>query len=247
MTDVLNCALISGASKGIGRAIAEQLSLDHGLHILLNYASDTVAASETMTSIQQAGGSAELLPFHVQNKEEVQEALSSWKKANPQAFIRVLVNNAGITRDGLFMWMKEQDWDDVINVSLKGMYYLSQQVIKDMLRKRTGRIINVASLSGVKGMAGQTNYSAAKGGMIAATKALAQEIAKRNVTVNAVAPGFIETAMTEDLDTDRFLPLIPMGRMGQAREIAHVVSFLASDKASYITGEVIHVNGGLYS
>ncbi|MEM7368425.1 MAG: 3-oxoacyl-ACP reductase FabG [Bacteroidota bacterium] len=247
MADAVACALITGASKGIGRAIALQLSLDHNLHILLNYASDTAAATETMMAIKEAGGSAELLPFRVHHKEEVQQALDTWQAEHPTDYIHVLINNAGITKDGLLMWMPESDWDEVIAVSLKGMFYLTQYVLRDMLLKRSGRIVNIASLSGVKGMPGQTNYSAAKGGMIAATKALAQEIAKRKVTVNAVAPGFIETDMIKGLDTRQFLPLIPMKRLGKTEEVAHLVSFLVSDKASYITGEVIHVNGGLYS
>jgi 3-oxoacyl-[acyl-carrier protein] reductase len=157
------------------------------------------------------------------------------------------VNNAGITRDGLFMWMPEKDWDDVLNISVKGLYNVTQNAIQQMLRKRSGRIINIASVSGMKGVAGQTNYSAAKGAIIAATKSLSQEVAKRKITVNAVAPGFITSDMTKDLNEDELKQMIPMNRFGKADEVAHLVSFLASDKAAYITGEVININGGIYS
>lgn len=244
---VLDCGLITGASKGIGRAVALQLSNDHSLHILINYSSDTAAANEVLKKINEAGGTGELLQFKVEEKTNVDKVLEQWKENNPDKFIRVLVNNAGITDDKLFIWMQENDWDSVIDVTLKGMYNVTQQVIRPMLLKRTGRIINIASLSGLKGMPGQTNYSAAKAGMIGATKALAQEVAKRNITVNAIAPGFIKTEMVNHSEIEKYLPLIPAGRIGQPAEIAHLVSFLASDKAAYITGEVININGGLYS
>jgi 3-oxoacyl-[acyl-carrier protein] reductase len=248
MTDTpKDCALITGGSKGIGRAIALQLSLDHGWHILINYASDTAAAEQTLADLKERGGEGELLPFDVRDKEAVGTAITHWQTKNPDKFIRVLVNNAGIKQDGLFMWMEEENWDDVLGVSLKGMYNLTRTIIRAMLRKRTGRIINIVSLSGVRGMAGQVNYSAAKAGMIGATKALAQEVAKRKITVNAVAPGFINTGMIADQDEARYLPLIPAGRVGEPEEVAHLVSFLASDKAAYINGAVIHVNGGLYT
>ncbi|WP_159471691.1 3-oxoacyl-ACP reductase FabG [Dyadobacter sp. 3J3] len=243
----MNCALVTGASRGLGRAIAVQLAKDHGLFILVNYSTNQEAAEETLAEIRSNGGNGELLQFNVQTKTEVDEALNGWKKANPENSIGVLVNNAGITRDGLFMWMPEKDWDDVLNTSTKGLFNVTQNVIQQMLRKRTGRIINIASVSGLKGVAGQTNYSAAKGAMIAATKALAQEVAKRKITVNAVAPGFITSDMTKDLNEDELKQMIPMNRFGKAEEVAHLVSFLASDKASYITGEVININGGIYS
>ncbi|GLU56712.1 3-ketoacyl-ACP reductase [Dyadobacter frigoris] len=243
----MNCALVTGASRGLGRAIAVQLAKDHGLFILVNYSTNQEAAEETLTEIKANGGSGELLQFNVQTKTEVDEALNGWKEANPDNFISVLVNNAGITRDGLFMWMPEKDWDDVLNTSTKGLFNVTQNVIQQMLRKRTGRIVNIASVSGLKGVAGQTNYSAAKGAMIASTKALAQEVAKRKITVNAVAPGFITSDMTKDLNEDELKQMIPMNRFGKVEEVAHLVSFLASEKASYITGEVININGGIYS
>ncbi|MCE6991343.1 3-oxoacyl-ACP reductase FabG [Dyadobacter sp. CY323] len=243
----MSCALVTGASRGIGRAIAVQLAKDHGLHILVNYASNQAAAQETLAEIEAAGGSGELLPFNVQTKTEVDEALNDWKEKNEDKHISVLVNNAGITRDGLFMWMPEQDWDDVMNISTKGLFNVTQNAIQQMLRKRTGRIVNIASISGMKGNAGQMNYSAAKGAIISATKALAQEVAKRKITVNAVAPGFITSDMTKDLNEEDLKQMIPVNRFGKAEEVAHLVSFLVSDKAAYITGEVININGGIYS
>jgi len=243
----MNCALVTGASRGLGRAIAIQLAKDHGLFILVNYSANASAAEETLAEIRMNGGDGELLQFNVQTKTEVDEVLNSWRERNEEKFISVLVNNAGITRDGLFMWMPEKDWDDVLNTSTKGLFNVTQQIIQQMLRKRSGRIINIASVSGLKGVAGQTNYSAAKGAMIASTKALAQEVAKRKITVNAVAPGFITSDMTKDLNEAELKQMIPMNRFGKAEEVAHLVSFLASDKASYITGEVININGGIYS
>ncbi|MEN9440093.1 MAG: hypothetical protein RLZ33_169 [Bacteroidota bacterium] len=243
----MKCALITGASRGIGRAVAIQLSSDLNLHIIINYSSNETAALETQKMIQENGGSAELLPFDVKNSEQVSSSIAEWFTNNPDKKIEVLVNNAGITRDNLFPWVTEKDWDDVLNTSLKGMYNCTQAVIQKMLRNRSGRIINIASLSGLKGVPGQTNYSAAKGGMIAATKALSQEVAKRNITVNAVAPGFIISDMTNELDESELKKMVPANRFGKVEEVAHLVSFLASDKAGYITGEVININGGIYS
>lgn len=243
----MNCALVTGASRGLGRAIAVQLAKDHGLYILVNYASNLAAAVETLTEIKSAGGDGEILQFNVQTKAEVDNALNGWREKNEGKFIGVLVNNAGITKDGLFMWMPEKDWDDVMNISTKGLFNVTQNVIQSMLRKRSGRIVNIASVSGMKGVAGQTNYSAAKGAIVSATKALAQEVAKRKITVNAVAPGFITSDMTKDLNEDELKQMIPMNRFGKPQEVADLVSFLVSDKAAYITGEVININGGIYS
>jgi len=243
----MKSALITGASRGLGRAIAIQLAKDENLHILINYASNKDAALETKKVIEENGGTAELLPFDVKNSAEVSKSVGDWIENNPDKNIEVLVNNAGITKDNLFPWVTEKDWDDVMDTSVKGMYNCTQAVISKMLRSRSGRIINVASLSGQKGVPGQTNYSAAKGAMIAATKALSQEIAKRKITVNAVAPGFIISDMTSDLNEDELKKMVPANRFGTAEEVAHLVSFLASDKASYITGEVININGGIYA
>lgn len=243
----MNCALITGGSKGIGRAIALQLSKDHKLHILINYSSDTNAAQETLDKIRSDGGSGELLKFNVQDKSAVDASIAAWLAGNPEKFISVLVNNAGITKDGLFMWMPETNWDDVIAVSLKGLFNVTQNIIRQMMKNKSGRIINISSISGLRGVPGQTNYSTAKAGIIGATKALAQEVAKMNITVNAVAPGFINTALIKNIDMEKYIKVIPAGRIGEPEEVAHLVSFLASEKSSYITGEVINVNGGLYS
>jgi 3-oxoacyl-[acyl-carrier protein] reductase len=243
----VNCALITGGSKGIGRAISLQIAKDHGLYILINYSSDTDAAQETLDKIYKEGGSGELLKFNVQDKSAVDHAINSWQESNPEKFIKVLVNNAGITKDGLFLWMSENNWDDVIATTLKGMFNVTQNVIRKMMMHKTGRIINLSSISGLRGVPGQTNYSTAKAGVIGATKALAQEVARMNITVNAVAPGFINTNLIKNMEMDKYLSAIPVGRVGEPEEVAHLVSFLASDKSSYITGEVININGGLYS
>ncbi len=243
----MKCALVTGSSRGIGRAIAIQLSQDLGLHILINFSSNVDAANETLKTIQDNGGSGELMQFNVQDSSAVNEAMTKWVENNPDNHVEVLVNNAGITKDNLFPWVTEEDWDNVLNISVKGMYNCTQAVIKKMLRNRSGRIINIASLSGLKGVPGQTNYSAAKGAMIASTKALSQEIAKRKITVNAIAPGFIASDMTSDLNEDELKRMVPANRFGKVEEVAHLASFLASDKAAYITGEVININGGIYA
>jgi|MGYP000716764376 3-oxoacyl-[acyl-carrier-protein] reductase len=243
----MKCAIITGGSRGIGRAICEKLAVDSPYHILINYQSNEQAAQETLESVQRLGGTGQLLRFDVTDKEQTERVLSQWQEANKEAQVEVIVNNAGITRDGLFMWMPYEEWDKVLKTTLDGFYHVTHFFLQKMLRQRTGRIINVASVSGVKGTAGQVNYSAAKGALVSATKALAQEVAKRNITVNAVAPGFIQTDMTAELDEKELSKLIPMGRFGKAQEVAELVSFLASEKASYITGEVIHINGGIYS
>ena len=243
----MNCALITGASKGIGRVIAIQLARDHNLHILINYSSDSIPAQETLDAITREGGSGELLKFNVANKEEVDNEINNWQQRNPQGFIQVLVNNASIAKDSLFMWMPENNWNEVIDVALKGLFNVTQNVLREMMKNKSGRIINISSISGLRGVAGQTNYSAAKAGIIGATKSLAQEVGRMNITVNAVAPGFINTAMIKGLDMGKYMKSIPMGRVGKPEEVAYLVSFLASEKSSYITGEVININGGLYS
>lgn len=240
-------ALITGASRGIGRETALKISEELGYAILINYQSNQKAAEETLKAITDKGGKAELLQFDVNNAEEVNTRLNEWKDANPNAIIEVIVNNAGITRDGLMMWMEEEDWQKVLNTTLNGFYNVTRNLIQDLLKNRYGRIINVASVSGMKGTPGQVNYSAAKAGLIGATKALAQEIAKRKITVNAVAPGFIETDMTSDLDQSELKNLVPLNRFGKAEEVADLICFLASPKASYITGETININGGIYA
>lgn len=243
----MKCALVTGASRGIGKAICEKLSQDSDYHILINYFSNSEEAEKTLENVIANGATGEILKFDVANYDEVQSVLSQWQEANPEAIVEVIVNNAGITKDGLFMWMSQEDWSSVINTSLNGFYNVTNFFMQKMLRNKYGRIVNIVSISGAKGTAGQTNYSAAKGAVIAATKALAQEVAKRNITVNAVAPGFIRTNMTSHLDEKELVKMIPVNRFGEADEVADLVSFLASKKASYITGEVININGGIYS
>jgi 3-oxoacyl-[acyl-carrier protein] reductase len=242
-------ALVTGGSRGIGREICKAIAADHGCHVLVNYAGNTAAADETVKMITDAGGTAEAIQFRVENKAEVEGKLTEWQEKNEGALIEIIVNNAGITKDGLFAMMEDEHWDKVVDVSLKGFYNVTRFLVPKLLRNRWGRIVNVASLSGMKGNPGQVNYSAAKGGMIAASKALGQEIAKRNITVNAIAPGFINTDMTKDLpiDTEMIKKFVPANRFGEPEEVADLVSFLVSEKASYITGEVININGGLYS
>lgn len=241
------CALVTGGSRGIGKAICLKLAKDLQYHVLINYQSNKEAALETKQLIENEGGSAEIIGFNVASLEETQAALNAWKEANTEAVVEVIVNNAGITRDGLFMWMQPNDWKSVIDTSLNGFYNVTNFFIQEMLRSKYGRIINMVSVSGVKGTPGQTNYSAAKGALVAVTKALAQEVAKRKVTVNAVAPGFIKTDMTAELDEKELVKMIPANRFGEAEEVADLVAFLASKKSGYITGEIININGGIYS
>ena len=240
-------ALVTGGSRGIGRETCIKIAEELGYAVLINYQSNRQAAEETLKIICDKGGKAELLQFDVNNSEEVNAKLNEWKDTNPDAIIEVIVNNAGITRDGLLMFMENEDWSHVLNTTLNGFYNVTRNLIQDLLKNRYGRIINVASVSGMKGTPGQVNYSASKAGLIGATKALAQEIAKRNITVNAVAPGFIETDMTSDLDQLELKKLVPLNRFGKSEEVADLICFLASSKASYITGETININGGIYS
>jgi 3-oxoacyl-[acyl-carrier protein] reductase len=240
-------ALVTGGSRGIGRAISLKLA-GNGYNILLNYASNSEAAEKTKTDIEtQFGVKVELLPFNVSDLADVENNLGKWIEANPDKKIEVLVNNAGIRKDALMVFMKDEDWSDVLNISLNGFFNVTRAVLKNMIVGRSGRIVNVVSLSGLKGMPGQTNYSAAKAAVIGATKALAQEVGKRGVRVNAVAPGFIVTDMTADINEADYKAMVPLNRFGKAEEVANVVAFLAGDESSYITGEVISVNGGMYS
>ena len=243
----MKCALVTGGSRGIGNAICEKLSQDSDYHILINYQSNKEEAEKTLEKVTANGSTGEILKFDVSDFEQSQSVLTQWQEANPEAVVEVIVNNAGITKDGLFMWMTPEDWSSVINTSLNGFFNVTNFFMQKMLRNKYGRIVNIVSLSGVKGTAGQTNYSAAKGALIGATKALAQEVAKRNITVNAVAPGFIKTNMTSHLDEKELIKMIPVNRFGEAEEVADLVSFLASRKSGYITGEIININGGIYS
>jgi len=234
-------ALVTGASRGIGAAIAETLAED-GYDIWLNYRSNQAAAEEVAVKIAAAGRKYRLLPFDVADEEAVAEALNPLLE---QETPYILVNNAGFTRDGVMALMSRYDWQSVMKVHLDGFFLVTKLVVARMLRKRQGRIVNIVSTSGQTGVAGQVNYSAAKAGLIGATRSLAAEVARRNILVNAVAPGFIETEMTGELPLDKILPTIPLGRFGQAQEVADTVAFLCSDKSSYITGQILSVNGGI--
>ncbi len=239
-------ALITGASRGLGKAIALRLAAD-GFAVVINYRSNQEAAEDVLKQIQEAGGSGELLPFDVSDPKAIDKALETWSESHPEDYVSVLVNNAGIRQDNLMVFMQEEQWNQVIDTTLNGFFYITRRLLKDMMTHRNGRIINMASLSGLKGLPGQTNYSAAKAALIGATKALAQEVAARKVTVNAIAPGFIATDMTKELDEAELKKLIPLGRFGKPEEVAALTSFLASDEAAYITGQVVSINGGLYT
>lgn len=239
-------ALITGASRGLGKAIALRLAKD-GFAVIINYQSNREAAEDTLKQVTENGGTGELLPFDVSDPKAIEAALESWSNAHPDDYISVLVNNAGIRQDNLMVFMQEEQWNRVLDTTLKGFFFITRRLLKDMMTHRNGRIINMASLSGLKGMPGQANYSAAKAALIGATKALAQEVAARKVTVNAIAPGFISTDMTKELNEAELKKLVPLGRFGKPEEVAALTSFLASEDAAYITGQVISINGGLYT
>ncbi|MEM6958216.1 MAG: 3-oxoacyl-ACP reductase FabG [Myxococcota bacterium] len=242
MSERIGWALITGASRGIGAAIAKRLSAD-GWPILINYRSNMEAAESVKAEIEAAGGTARLLPFDVTDGPAVAEALASLHAE--EQHVDVLVNNAGIAADNSFPTMTADQWTSVTRTTLDGFFHVTQPLVMPMVRKRRGRIINVSSVSGVAGNRGQVNYSAAKAGLIGATKALAIEVAKRGVTVNAIAPGLIETDMIEGAPIDMILKAIPMRRIGTTEEVASLVGWLASDEAGYITGQVITMAGGL--
>ena len=236
-------ALVTGASRGIGRAIAVALA-ESGRYVLINYRSRQQDAESTLEQIQKVGGSGELLPFDVTDASAVDTAIAGAIQKHGR--LDVLVNNAGQRKDMLLVWMKPEDWQSILQVNLTGFYLVTRQVVKQMMLQRSGRIINISSTSGLSGMAGQVNYAAAKAGLIGATKALAKEVGKRNITVNAVAPGFIETEMLQDLDRKQLIGGVPLGRLGRPEEVAALVLFLCHPLAAYITGQVIGVNGGVY-
>jgi 3-oxoacyl-[acyl-carrier protein] reductase len=242
----MKCALVTGGSRGIGKAICIKLA-SLGYHVLINFRSNLAEAEQTLASIRQKNGTGELLPFDVSSKPDIIDTLSRWMETRKEDHIEVLVNNAGIKDDVLMMWMKDEQWENVMRTNLDSFFYVTRQVLNDMLMKRYGRIINIVSLSGLKGLPGQTNYSAAKGAVIAATKALAQEVGRRGITVNAVAPGFIKTDMTENISEKEMKALIPVNRFGTPEEVAGLVGFLVSSESGYITGQVISINGGMYS
>ncbi|MFM6924902.1 MAG: 3-oxoacyl-ACP reductase FabG [Ferruginibacter sp.] len=239
-------ALVTGGSRGIGRAVCIKMA-EMGYNVLINYKSNEEEANKTLALVKEKGGDGEILQFDVADKEQIKSKLGGWMEANEGKVIEVLVNNAGIRDDGLMIFMKDEQWETVLKTNLDSFFYVTRLVVNSMLQKKYGRIINIVSLSGLKGLPGQTNYSAAKAGVIGATKALAQEIGRKGVTVNAVAPGFIKTDMTEGLNEAELKNMVPLKRFGTPEEVAHTVGFLATEGAAYITGEVISVNGGLYS
>ena len=239
-------ALVTGSSRGIGRAVCIKLAR-MGYQVIINYVSRPEEAQKTLELVREAGQDGELLPFDVSRHEEVCAAIDEWESRHPDEYIEVLVNNAGIRSDSVLAFMPDKDWHRVVDTTLAGFYNVTQALLPSMLTHKYGRIVNMASVSGLKGQPGQTNYSAAKGGLIAATKALALEVARKQVTVNAVAPGFIETDMTADLDGTALKNIIPLQRFGRPEEVAELVGFLASPQAGYITGEVVSINGGLHT
>ena len=241
----MKCALVTGGSRGIGRAVCIRLA-GMGYYVIVNYLSNDAEARKTLDLIREAGSDGELLKFDVSDNAAAVSAIEGWQDAHPDTYIEVLVNNAGIRKDTLMLWMEFEDWTKVLGTGLDAFYNVTRPILRPMLVKRYGRIINMASLSGLKGLPGQCSYSAAKGGLIAATRALALEVGRKGVTVNAVAPGFVRTDMVDGLDEAELRKTIPVNRFGEPEEVAALVGFLASKDASYITGECISINGGLY-
>jgi len=239
-------ALVTGGSGALGKAICKQMA-KMGYTVLVHYNSNEQSALTVVEEIKTDGGNAEAITFDVSNFKEVKSKLSDWNINHSEDIISVLVNNAGLTKDSLLVWMEENDWKKTIDTNLNSFYNVTSQLIQKMILNKWGRIVNVVSLSGEKGLPGQTNYSASKAGVIGATKALAQEVGKKKITVNAVSPGYIASEMTKELDEKVLKKLIPANRFGKPEEVAATVGFLVSDGAAYITGEVIKVNGGLYT
>lgn len=239
-------ALVTGASRGIGKQVAKDLA-SMGATVVANYPHEDDSAEQTIEEIKKDGGSAIMTEFDVSSFDAVQKQINS--VIDEVGDIHILVNNAGITRDGLFLRMKEDDWDKVFDVNIKGVFNCTKAVIRSMFKQKFGRIVNIASVVGEMGNAGQLNYSSTKAGVIGFTKSAAKEFASRGVTVNAISPGFIQTDITQDIPEEykqKYMESIPLGRFGETTDISNVVCFLVSESASYITGEVIRVNGGLY-
>jgi len=236
-------ALVTGGSRGIGRATCLELAR-MGYHILINYRSNTEAAAETARQVNAIGQIAICLQFDIGNEEEVGGALDKWIAENPNCTIEVLINNAGLRRDNLFVWINKQEWESVFNTNVNGFYHVSRRVLRAMVKQRYGRIVNVVSMAGVLGPQGLTHYAASKAALIAATKSLSKEVGKRNVTVNAVAPGYIRTEMIADVNEEERSKIIPVKRFGEPEEVASLIGFLCSSRAGFITGETMHIDGG---
>lgn len=239
-------AVVTGGSRGIGRAICLKLAA-MGATVIVNYVGNQAAAEETAATIRQQGGTAEVSRFNVADPAETEAALK--KVQDDHGRIDILVNNAGITRDGLLMKMKDEQWDEVLNTNLKGAFTCIRAVSRVMMKQRWGRIINISSVIGFAGNAGQVNYAAAKAGMVGLTRSVAKELASRNITVNGVAPGYIVTDMTKDLPaeiTEKIKAEIPLGTLGEVDDVAAAVAYLAGEEARYVTGQFIHVNGGMF-
>jgi 3-oxoacyl-[acyl-carrier protein] reductase len=236
-------ALVTGAARGIGAACAQRLARD-GYHVLVHYHQSKAAAQQVLESVTASGGSGELMRFDVSDEAEVEQVLNPWLETHGP--LSALVLNAGIRADALLAMMLSEEWHKVISVNLDSFFYITKPVVKGMLLARAGKIVAITSVSGVTGMPGQVNYSASKAGVIGAVKALAQEVAKRKVTVNAVAPGFIETDMLSGLDQNQLAQIVPLGRIGTPAEVASAVAFLLSPAAAYITGQVLEINGGIH-
>ena len=235
-------ALVTGGSRGIGRAVCVKLA-QMGYCVVVNYVSNDAEAQKTLELIEQAGSQGELLKFDVSKDGETVVAIEAWQEAHKGEFIEVLVNNAGIRKDNLLLWMEQEDWDKVLGIGLHGFYNVTRPLVKAMSVKKRGRIINMASVSGLKGLPGQCNYSASKAGLIGLTKSVAKELAPKGIRCNAVAPGFISTDMTGNQTDNPLLNMIPLGRMGETEDVADAVAYLVT--AKYVTGEVLRVDGGI--
>lgn len=240
-----NYALVTGGSRGIGRAICLKLA-EEGFNLLINYRSNRERAQQTLTEVREFGVEAQLIPFDIGDSKAVREQLGGWIQSNPDKFIEVLVNNAGVRRDNLMIFMKEEEWEEVINTNLNSFFYVTKQVLRKMLTKKSGSIINVSSQSGSTGWKGQVNYSAAKSGLFGATKSLAIELGTKNIRINSITPGFIKTEMIEEIPEDQYKEIVALKRFGTADEVANLVAFLASDRSSYVNGQVITIDGGYH-
>ncbi|PLX02001.1 MAG: 3-oxoacyl-ACP reductase FabG [Marinilabiliales bacterium] len=242
----MDYALVTGGSGAIGSAISAELA-SKNIAVLVHYNSNKAKADDIVSKLTAEGNIAESIGFDVADNKQVKSVLVKWKESHPDDKITILVNNAGITQDNLMVFMNEPEWKKVIDTNLNGFYNVTSSLLQEMVLNKWGRIVNIVSLSGQKGLPGQTNYSASKAGIVAATKSLAQELGKKRITVNAVSPGYIVSEMTEALDESVLKKMIPLNRFGKPEEVASIVGFLVSDGAAYITGELISVNGGLYT